>query len=53
MKEQKEAMRIEAETLDLSGSWRFCIGSYETAVFTDETVFLPGSMDENGKGTPV
>lgn len=36
--------------LDLSGPWRFAIGPVEDAVFHQETVFLPGTMDENHKG---
>lgn len=36
--------------LDLSGSWQFAMGPAESAVFSQETVLLPGTMDENGKG---
>lgn len=37
-------------TLDLSGPWRFFMGPAEDAVFHQETVLLPGTMDENRKG---
>lgn len=37
-------------TLDLSGPWRFAVGSAESAVFSRETVLLPGTLDENKKG---
>lgn len=37
-------------SIDLSGAWRFFIGAAEDAVFSDETVFLPGTMDENRRG---
>lgn len=36
--------------LDLSGAWQFYMGAAEDAVFDRETVLLPGTMDENGKG---
>ena len=36
--------------LDLSGPWRFAIGPAESAVFSEEIVLLPGTMDENHKG---
>ena len=36
--------------LNLSGPWRFAIGPAESAVFSEETVLLPGTMDENHKG---
>ena len=36
--------------LDLSGPWRFSMGPAESAVFSEETVLLPGTMDENRRG---
>ena len=36
--------------LDLSGPWRFAMGPAERAVFSEETVSLPGTMDENRRG---
>ena len=36
--------------LDLSGPWRLAMGPAEPAVFSEETVLLPGTMDENHKG---
>lgn len=36
--------------LDLSGPWQFAMGPAESAVFSDETVLLPGTMDENRRG---
>ena len=36
--------------LDLSGPWRFAMGPAERAVFSEETVLLPGTMDENRRG---
>ena len=36
--------------LDLSGPWRFAMGPAESAVFSEETVLLPGTMDENRRG---
>ena len=36
--------------LDLSGSWRFAMGPAESAVFSEASVLLPGTMDENRKG---
>lgn len=36
--------------LDLSGPWWFAMGPAESAVFSQETVLLPGTMDENHKG---
>ena len=35
---------------DLSGPWQFFMGAAEGAVFSSETVLLPGTMDENRKG---
>lgn len=35
---------------DLSGPWQFFMGAAEGAVFDRETVFLPGTMDENRRG---
>lgn len=36
--------------MDLSGEWSFYMGAMENASFSGETVTLPGTMDENGKG---
>lgn len=36
--------------LDLSGPWQFAMGPAESAVFSEEAVLLPGTMDENHKG---
>lgn len=36
--------------LDLSGPWQFSMGAAEGAVFSGETVLLPGTMDENRRG---
>lgn len=43
---------VGTSALDLSGIWQLQLGSYNSAgnVFTD-TVKLPGSLDENKKGT--
>lgn len=45
------ARQEEPLCLDLSGSWDFCMSAADDAVFSGETVRLPGTMDENGKGT--
>lgn len=45
------ARQEEPLCLDLSGSWDFCMSAADDAVFSGETVQLPGTMDENGKGT--
>lgn len=37
-------------SIDLSGIWQFYMGPAEEAVFSGETVRLPGAMDENRKG---
>ncbi len=37
--------------IDLSGTWQFYLGPAEDAVFSGETVHLPGTMDENRKGS--
>ena len=37
-------------SIDLSGKWQFYMGPTEDAVFSGETVRLPGTMDENRKG---
>lgn len=36
--------------LDLSGPWQFSMGPAESAAFSEETVLLPGTMDENRRG---
>lgn len=41
----------ETLSLELSGRWLFYLGPAETAEFSGESVCLPGSMDENHKGT--
>ena len=38
---------------DLSGTWRLALDKYEDVLSTPiETVILPGTLDENKKGTP-
>ena len=54
------ALAGQAQTLDLSGKWRFAVDRSDQGVtgrwfetrLTDE-VSLPGSMLTNGKGDPV
>ena len=50
----------EVTQIDLSGKWRFRIDSLDAGISEkwfdrtfDETVILPGSMVENGKGNKV
>ena len=43
-------MKTEGSRMDLSGIWRFEMAAKEEAGKFCETVKLPGSMDENGKG---
>lgn len=40
----------QQDSIDLSGSWQFAIGTAEEAVFSDETILLPGTMDLGRKG---
>lgn len=37
-------------SMDLSGTWQFYMGAAEDAVFSGDTVRLPGTMDENRRG---
>ncbi len=37
-------------SIDLSGPWQFFMGAAEDALFSGETVRLPGTMDENRRG---
>lgn len=39
------------DSIDLSGSWQFFMGTADEAVFSDETIQLPGTMDQSHKGT--
>ena len=41
---------MQQYSIDLSGSWQFCLGAAESAVFSGETVLLPGTLDENRRG---
>lgn len=43
-------MKTECSSMDLSGVWHFEMAEKEEAGQFCETVKLPGSMDENGKG---
>ena len=54
IREIKQNMSIHKQEfhLDLSGRWKFYLGAFENAVFSKETVMLPGSLDENHKGFP-
>ena len=36
--------------MNLAGEWSFSMGAADEAAFSSETVTLPGTMDENGKG---
>lgn len=49
-KEDGVFMKTECSSMDLSGIWRFEMAAKEDAGKFCETVKLPGSMDENGKG---
>lgn len=40
----------EKDSIDISGTWQFEMAAKEDAGNLSETVKLPGSMDENGKG---
>lgn len=40
----------ENDSIDISGTWQFEMTSGEEAESLNETVKLPGTMDENGKG---
>lgn len=40
----------ENDSMDISGTWNFHMSKMENAEEYDETVTLPGSMDENKKG---
>ncbi|MDY2661109.1 MAG: Ig-like domain-containing protein [Bariatricus massiliensis] len=40
----------ESDSIDISGTWSFEMAAMEEAQNLNETVTLPGSMDENGKG---
>lgn len=57
-----EFLSAQQETIDLSGTWRFQTdpmgfgktpGSQLYKIKLAESVTLPGTMDENGKGLPV
>lgn len=48
--ETTAALNKGAHSLNLSGAWKFQMSPWETADRLDQTVTLPGSMDENGKG---
>ncbi len=54
------AWTIDDSKIDLSGEWRFQIDYQEIGISQkwfnsqfEETIILPGSMSENGKGDPV
>lgn len=47
-----DGMRIAGEDrFDLSGSWDFKLGAYQEGEVLNDTVKLPGTLDENKKGT--
>ena len=57
-----QSLSAQQETIDLSGTWRFQTdpmgfgktpGSQLYKIKLAESVTLPGTMDENGKGLPV
>lgn len=47
---EQTAAHEDSLGMDLAGEWSFSMGAADEAAFSDETVTLPGTMDENGKG---
>lgn len=47
---EQTAAHEDSLGMDLAGEWSFSMGAADEAAFSGETVTLPGTMDENGKG---
>lgn len=43
--------KIDTDKIDLAGQWDFYMGAYSPDTVAEDSVTLPGTMDENGKGT--
>uniref|UniRef100_UPI0031BA09C9 discoidin domain-containing protein n=6 Tax=Ligaoa zhengdingensis TaxID=2763658 RepID=UPI0031BA09C9 len=52
LKSALDALRFAgAERYDLSGKWDFYLGAYQAEAVLEDTVTLPGTLDENKKGS--